>query len=114
MGEEDIDDKVILSSRSFPAAQASNNPRQIAKAVEAEVAKRIEVEVAKRIAALEKQRLEEEKERLSNESVDKASTTDLSLTKEPSLPPDMLAPLLKRHEDLDTELRRRLEELETK
>ncbi|VDB91378.1 unnamed protein product [Peniophora sp. CBMAI 1063] len=95
VGEEDIDDK-------------------IAKAVEAEVAKRLEVEVAKRIAALEKQRQEDEKERSANESADRASTTELSLTKESSLPPDMLAPLLKRHEDLDAELRRRLEELETK
>lgn len=87
---------------------------QIAKAVEAEVAKRIEAEVAKRIAALDKQRHEEDKERVANESADKASTTELSLMKDPSLPPDMLAPLLKRHEDLDAELRRRLEELETK
>ncbi|KZV61337.1 kinesin-domain-containing protein [Peniophora sp. CONT] len=95
VGEEDIDDK-------------------IAKAVEVEVAKRIEAEVAKRIAAFEKQRQDEDKERVANESADKASTTELSLTKDTSLPPDMLAPLLKRHEDLDAELRRRLEELETK
>ena len=61
---------------------------------------------------LEKQRQEEE--RREQDTSGHASTSDISAVKENELPPSLLAPLLKRHEDLDTELRRRLEQLESK
>jgi kinesin family protein 22 len=86
--------------------------QQINKAVEAALKDRVEAEVAKRMETLEKQRQEED--RRAQETSACASTSDASASKEIELPPSLLAPLLKRHEDLDAELRRRLEELETK
>ena len=82
--------------------------------MEAEVAKRVEAEVAKRLEALEKQRTEDDKERLANESAERPPDDEGSLLRDASLPPAVLAPLIQRHEDLDAELRRRLEDLETK
>jgi kinesin family member 22 len=73
---------------------------------------RVEAEVAKRMEILEKQRLEEE--RMAREA-DKTSTPDASVAvNDSTLSSSLLAPLLKRHQDLDTELRSRLEELEMK
>ncbi|KAI0031864.1 P-loop containing nucleoside triphosphate hydrolase protein [Vararia minispora EC-137] len=73
---------------------------------------RVEAEVAKRIEALEKQRQEEEQH--AQKALAQTSASDVSASKESELPSSILAPLLKRHEDLDSELRRRLEELENK
>ena len=81
----------------------------------------MEIEVARRLEQLEKRRAEAEKK----EAEQQVAKPPSSLSSTPDLiPPDMrsrsclpsgvLTPLLKRHEDLDNELRRRLVELEEK
>ena len=78
---------------------------QISKAVEAEVARRLE----------ERERERAEEERLAKEAKDEDDARMKSPRKESkSLPPGVLTPLLKRHRDLDDELKTRLHELERK
>jgi len=71
----------------------------------------VEVEVAKRLAAeREKEqagRISKEKEQIIRVHHDPAETSG-------SLPSGVLTPLLKKHKDLDDELRARLHELERK
>ncbi|KAI0051371.1 kinesin-domain-containing protein [Auriscalpium vulgare] len=84
---------------------------RISKAVEAEVAKRLEV----RLEELERQRVQDEEARRAREQTE--ISHDPTPEKQPdlqSLPSGLLTPLLKRHQDLDNELRRRLQELERK
>jgi kinesin family protein 22 len=63
---------------------------------------------------IERQRAaDEERTRQETEIADttRDQTFDMG---QPSLPPGLLTPLLKRHQDLDNELRQRLQELERK
>ncbi|KAF8903894.1 kinesin-like protein [Gymnopilus junonius] len=86
---------------------------RISKAVEAAV----EAEVTRRLAERERQRAEEEERRRAAAESAKgqvARSRSRSPTKEPSLPSGVLTPLLRRHKDLDNELKNRLQELEKK
>ncbi|KJA21430.1 hypothetical protein HYPSUDRAFT_42080 [Hypholoma sublateritium FD-334 SS-4] len=85
---------------------------RISKAVEAAV----EAEVTRRLAERERQRAEEEvREKTERATADHvARSRSKSPTKENSLPSGVLTPLLKRHKDLDDELKNRLHELEKK
>jgi len=71
--------------------------------VEAEVAKRLAVEREKE----EAKRIAKEKEEIIQANHSLAETSGL-------LPSGVLTPLLKKHKDLDDELRARLQELERK
>ncbi|KAH8996709.1 P-loop containing nucleoside triphosphate hydrolase protein [Lactarius akahatsu] len=83
---------------------------KISKAVEAEVERRLK----EKLDEIERQRVAEE-ERARKEAEIADSTKDQSLEiGQRSLPPGLLTPLLKRHQDLDNELRQRLQELEKK
>ncbi|KAF8961771.1 kinesin-like protein, partial [Flammula alnicola] len=86
---------------------------RISKAVEAAV----EAEVTRRLAERERQRVEEEqreKEVKQGAEGQVARSRSKSPTKENTLPSGVLTPLLKRHKDLDDELKNRLQELEKK
>ncbi|KAF8813107.1 kinesin-like protein [Phlegmacium glaucopus] len=94
---------------------------RISKAVEAAV----EAEVARRLAERERERAERERaEREQAEQMrpSEAQMTDSRITqsrsrspdKEHSIPSGVLTPLLKRHRELDDELKSRLQELEQK
>jgi kinesin family member 22 len=72
--------------------------------VEAEVARRLEEREQ------ERQREEEQRARAQAEADARAKETSLQLGPE-NVPSGVLAPLLKQHEDLDNELRRRLKSL---
>jgi kinesin family member 22 len=108
LSEKEIDERV--RGVSFVLGTSETNKlgcEQIAKAVEAEVARRLEER-------------EKEQERLKGEQEQQAAAT-VPDTSEPSvrydketLPPGVLTPLLKRHRDLDDELKLRLHELERK
>jgi kinesin family member 22 len=80
----------------------------------------VEVEVARRLEEREKERLREEEERRAKELQEQqqaeASEKDMQPADEPkqTLPSGVLTPLLKRHRDLDDELKARLQELEAK
>lgn len=80
---------------------------QIAKAVETEVARRLEEREK------ERERLKEEEEQQATATMPDSSESSPKLQKE-TLPPGVLTPLLKRHRDLDDELKQRLHELERK
>uniref|UniRef100_A0A8H8CJ53 Kinesin-like protein n=1 Tax=Psilocybe cubensis TaxID=181762 RepID=A0A8H8CJ53_PSICU len=83
---------------------------RISKAVEAAV----EAEVTRRLAERERQRAEaEQNEKEAARREGQVSRTGTP-TKETSLPSGVLTPLLKRHKDLDEELKSRLHELEKK
>jgi kinesin family member 22 len=79
---------------------------QIAKAVETEVARRLEEREK------ERERLREEQEQQGT-AIPDSSESSPKQQKE-TLPPGVLTPLLKRHRDLDDELKQRLHELERK
>ena len=78
----------------------------------------MEAEVARRLAERERERAEREKA----EESEVAHTTDSKATqsrskspeREHSIPSGVLTPLLKRHRELDDELKSRLQELEQK
>lgn len=76
----------------------------------------MEVEVTRRLAERERQRAEAEvQERAQRAMSDQvARSRSRSPIKENSLPSGVLTPLLKRHRDLDDELKNRLQELEKK
>lgn len=83
---------------------------QISKAVEAEVERRLK----EKLDEIERQRTaEEERTRKEAEIADTTKDQSLDITQR-GLPPGLLTPLLKRHQDLDQELRQRLQELEKK
>jgi kinesin family protein 22 len=124
MTEKDIDDRVcysfIVLDNLLPA---DIDPLtdvleilgvQISKAVEAAV----EAEVARRLADRERERAEREKA----EEIEVAHALDSKPTRsgsksperEHSIPSGVITPLLKRHRELDDELKSRLQELEQK
>lgn len=78
----------------------------------------VEAEVTRRLAERERLRAEEEQRERENDAL--AGPTTRSRSKSPSkgqettLPSGVLTPLLKRHKDLDDELKNRLRELEQK
>ena len=105
--DQDIDDKVMLqhSMRTFESTLF-----QISKAVEAEVSRRLK----EKLDEMERQRAaEEERSREEAEVADATKDKSVEIGQR-SLPPGLLTPLLKRHQDLDNELRQRLQELEKK
>jgi kinesin family protein 22 len=86
---------------------------------DAQIAKAVEVEVARRLEEREKERVREEEERRAKELQQQAAAAERETqpVDEPSkqtLPSGVLTPLLKRHRDLDDELKMRLQELEAK
>jgi len=81
---------------------------QIARAVEAEVTRRLKEREERERE--EQARLQQEKENLALQEKQAAESAKV----EPKLPSGVLSPLLKRHRDLDEELRARLAELEQK
>ena len=76
----------------------------------------VEAEVTRRLA--ERLKAEEEQHERNNDVLVGPSTTSRSKSpskgKETTLPSGVLTPLLKRHKDLDDELKNRLRELEQK
>ncbi|KAF9553564.1 kinesin-domain-containing protein [Agrocybe pediades] len=82
---------------------------RISKAVEAAV----EAEVTRRLAERERQRAEAEQREREREAAAVTSSRK-SPTKTATVPSGLLTPLLKRHKDLDEELKTRLHELEQK
>jgi len=83
---------------------------QISKAVEAEVERRLK----EKLEEMERQRAaDEERARQEAEIADTTRDHTIEIA-QPSLPSGLLTPLLKRHQDLDHELRHRLQELERK
>ena len=80
----------------------------------------MEIEVARRLEERLKEKEREEAERRKKED-QRAEASSSSLSRSPSkkneghsLPPGVLTPLLKKHRDLDDELKLRLQELERK
>ncbi|EPQ52051.1 kinesin-domain-containing protein [Gloeophyllum trabeum ATCC 11539] len=87
--------------------------------IDARIAKAVEAEVARRLAAAEQARREEEEERsveqeLSRSEEGPSVSGSTSMDSEKPIPSGILTPLLKRHKDLDDELRQRLQDLEKK
>ncbi|KAI0281792.1 P-loop containing nucleoside triphosphate hydrolase protein [Russula aff. rugulosa BPL654] len=83
---------------------------KISKAVEAEVERRLK----EKLEEMDRQRAADE-ERARQEAEIADTTRDQTFEiPQPSLPSGLLTPLLKRHQDLDNELRQRLHELEKK
>jgi kinesin family member 22 len=78
----------------------------------------VEAEVARRLAERERERAEREKAEESEvaQTVDTRPTQSKSKSpeREHSIPSGVLTPLLKRHRELDDELKSRLQELEQK
>lgn len=105
--DKEIDERVRLSSDLF--ASDTYFITQIAKAVEREVKRRMEEHERARAAEEEERRA---KEQLS-EIEEKVSSREDERS-QPMLPSGVMTPLLKRHQDLDDELKARLQELEQK
>ncbi|RDB30648.1 Kinesin-like protein KIF22 [Hypsizygus marmoreus] len=89
------------------------------KEIDERISKAVEMEVARRLEERERAREREEEERRAKErEVDlqrpSSHAKPKSPKKEQSLPSGVLTPLLKRHRDLDDELKNRLQELERK
>ncbi|KAG6902157.1 hypothetical protein C0995_003631 [Termitomyces sp. Mi166 len=92
------------------------------KEIDERISKAVEAEVARRLEERERQREKEEQERHARErelesqqpTSSATQTKPQSPKKEQTLPPGVLTPLLKRHKDLDNELKTRLQELERK
>jgi len=78
----------------------------------------VEVEVGRRLKEkldeMERQRAAEEERARKAEVADTTTDQSLEIGQRSLLPPGLLTPLLKRHQDLDSELRQRLQELEKK
>ncbi|TFY80453.1 hypothetical protein EWM64_g3555 [Hericium alpestre] len=87
----------------------SLNTQLSEKEIDERISKAVELEVARRLEAQERERLEEE-ERRARERAESESRQ----SEQPAIPSGLLTPLLKRHQDLDNELRRRLQDLEKK
>ncbi|OCB88535.1 kinesin-domain-containing protein [Sanghuangporus baumii] len=100
--------------------------------IDERIARAVEIEVARRLEERERRREEEERKEIEKQLLEVVqeeedshrSTPDVVLPEDitrpttsatcSSLPSGILTPLLKRHEDLDNELKRRLAELEQK
>ncbi|KAG6819786.1 hypothetical protein H0H93_008701 [Arthromyces matolae] len=85
------------------------------KEIDERISRAVEAEVARRLEERERQREKEEIERRARETEASAILEPpQSPKKEQVLPAGVLTPLLKRHKDLDDELKARLQELERK
>ncbi|KAG5641661.1 hypothetical protein DXG03_004527 [Asterophora parasitica] len=90
------------------------------KEIDERISRAVEAEVARRLEERERARDQEEQERraqeqeLESERLGTGHGKSRSPKKEQSLPSGVLTPLLKRHRDLDDELKSRLQELENK
>ncbi|EIM88681.1 kinesin-domain-containing protein [Stereum hirsutum FP-91666 SS1] len=91
------------------------------KEINEKISKLVELEVARRMEEKEKERLRDEEARAKAAAQEadcsRGQSRSMALTPERSqvsLPSGLLTPLLKRHQDLDAELRNRLKELERK
>ncbi|KAG6810212.1 hypothetical protein H0H92_012858 [Tricholoma furcatifolium] len=92
------------------------------KEIDERISRAVEAEVTRRLAERERQRELEEQERRAREqeleAQQRMTSPDSALSRSPSkkgsLPAGVLTPLLKRHRDLDDELKARLQELERK
>ncbi|KAK0454144.1 kinesin-like protein [Desarmillaria tabescens] len=85
------------------------------KEIDEKISKAVEAEVARILEEREKGRLEKEKEKETRMSPGSGRHKSRSPKKESApLPSGVLTPLLKRHRDLDDELKARLQELERK
>lgn len=78
-----------------------------------QISKAVEAEVARRLAEKEKEREEQEAE-ARKQAEEANASTNASADGSAAIPTGMLTPILKRHQDLDDELNRRLRELEEK
>lgn len=83
-----------------------------------QITKAVEAEVARRLAERERERAERVKAEECEDMPTMDSKTTQSGSKSPereqSIPSGILTPLLKRHRELDDELKNRLQELEQK
>ncbi|TFK68341.1 kinesin-domain-containing protein [Pluteus cervinus] len=84
------------------------------KEIDERISKAVEAEVARRLEARERERQEEDRRLKEQEAETNRQQKQKSPRKEANLPPGVLTPLLKRHRDLDDELKSRLQELEKK
>ncbi|KAF7964350.1 hypothetical protein HWV62_9731, partial [Athelia sp. TMB] len=92
------------------------------KEIDERISKAVEAEVARRLEEREKERMLEEEAKRAKELEQQAETSQASIqdssiveqSSAQSLPSGVLTPLLKRHRDLDDELKSRLKELENK
>ena len=79
--------------------------------MEAEVERRLK----QKLEEMDRQRAADEEERSRKEAETMNTTIDQTFeVTQRSLPSGLLTPLLKRHQDLDNELRQRLQDLERK
>ena len=81
-----------------------------AEDIDERISRAVEAEVERRMAEKEKEWEEEQKRKQA------AAEAERSMSKSPdtSLPAGVLTPILKKHRDLDDELKMRLQELEKK
>ena len=112
--DKEIDERVI--HRKFcvlliPNTNANFNWGQITKAVEIEVTRRLEEREKLERLREEERRTRQTEQQMSNSEKPIPSADQ---TAQQSLPSGVLTPLLKRHRDLDDELKARLHELEEK
>ncbi|KIM91711.1 hypothetical protein PILCRDRAFT_137751 [Piloderma croceum F 1598] len=87
------------------------------KEIDERIAKAVEAEVARRLEEREKERERENEERRAKEQHEQqaeAAERQADEQSKQTLPSGVLTPLLKRHRDLDDELKARLYELEAK
>jgi kinesin family protein 22 len=91
------------SSNGDRSTDSSGQMLELGKDMEERIAKLVEAEVERRLA--------QERERLKQEQASKPASTEEGTL---SVPPGVLTPLLKKHQDLDNELNARLKELERK
>ncbi|KAK0203900.1 kinesin-like protein [Desarmillaria ectypa] len=92
---------------------ASMGPRLTDKEIDEKISKAVEAEVARRLEEQEKGRLEKEKETRMSPGFGRHESRSPKKESAP-LPSGVLTPLLKRHRDLDDELKARIQELEKK
>ncbi|THH14574.1 hypothetical protein EW146_g5770 [Bondarzewia mesenterica] len=102
---------IILSHRNSLQLTDKEIDERISKAVEAEVARRLEERERERLKEGERRAKEMAEAQAQAQSQTRESTPP---TEQNSIPSGLLTPLLKRHQDLDNELRQRLRELEKK
>ncbi|KAF8887574.1 kinesin-like protein [Infundibulicybe gibba] len=89
------------------------------KEIDERISRAVEMEVTRRLEEREQQRRQEEQERQARESqagipMQEARRSRSPTMEQQTLPSGVLTPLLKRHRDLDDELKTRLQELEEK
>ncbi|KXN84644.1 Kinesin-like protein KIF22 [Leucoagaricus sp. SymC.cos] len=110
---ESVDEKAAMGA--FGGLTEKDIEEKIMKVVEAEVAKRLAVEREKDEEERKAREKEEAERRAMENELEKTNQVQQhSPSKSASLPSGVLTPLLKKHKDLDDELRARLQELERK